>query len=152
MASLPSPFIYVASIFIPVFFFFTRIPCMVLLLLLFVNRSIKVLCLVEAGCPEQVIFIFPVKTEVIILPDKLLSLPYFCLISWPFWYSCRSSLTCYSHVPGKLQDSGVTGSSCQRFHDMGLLSEPQSYTLDRIFPSLKAMKKWDFNWFTEVQR
>ena len=37
------------------------------------NRSFKVFCLVEEGFLEQVIFIFPVKIEVLLIADKLSS-------------------------------------------------------------------------------
>lgn len=70
MASHPSIFYLCCKYFLPVCFF-TRIPYLVLLLLFFVNRSFRVLCLVEEGFHEQVTFIFPVKIVVIIIPDKL---------------------------------------------------------------------------------
>ena len=37
------------------------------------NRSFKVFCLVEESFLEQVTFTFPVKIEVIIIPEKLSS-------------------------------------------------------------------------------
>lgn len=84
---------------------------------------------------------------------QLPSTTLFLTDSLAFWYSWRSSLT-YSHVLGKLQDSGITASCCQPFQDMGMLHESQSYIPDTswVFFSPQVMKKWDLDWLTEVQR
>ena len=71
-----------------------------------INRSFKVLCLVE-DFPAQIIFIFLVKIEIISIPDQLPSTSLFLTVHLALLVFLKDALT-YCHVLGKLQDSEVT--------------------------------------------
>ena len=127
--------------FLPVCFF-TRLPCMMLLLLFFINRSIKVFVLWKKIFLNKSFFIFPVKIKVIIISDKLPSIAVFLTDLLTLLIILKELLTCYSHILRKLQDSGITTSSYQPFQDTGIWVCSMNPTdLHWISFSLEAVKK-----------
>lgn len=126
----PSPiFSLCCNYFLPVCFYKNSMQGAFFFFLILVN-SFKVLCLVEEDSRTDH-FCFPIKIEVIIIPDQsstviILTNPLAPLV-------CLKELLAYFHVPERLQNSGMNTSSCRPFQDPGLLHEPQGCIPYAIF-------------------